>query len=226
MKLTLKEKKLETSDVISFIFESEKPVQWKAGQFLFYILEHINADERGENRYFTNASAPHEKFVRITTRFNERGSSFKKALKNLEIGSKIEAFPPDGDFVVDDASQKMVFIAGGIGITPFRSILIDLEYRNSIKDIVLICANRNNEIVYKAEIEKIVSQNPGLKIHYVVDPEKVNAQKIKESLSDFTERIFYLSGPKGMIQNMKAVVLNELGVGKKLIKIDYFPGYD
>jgi ferredoxin-NADP reductase len=93
-------------------------------QFFFcYVLNHPNPDDRGVERLFSIASAPHEKHVMLTRRFVPKSSSFKKALKNLGPGDAIEAHDLEGDFVVDDSEKTFVFIAGGIGITLFRAIL-------------------------------------------------------------------------------------------------------
>lgn len=227
MKLTLVKKIQNTFDASSFIFEPEKPIKWKAGQYLYYTLNHHGADERGVSRYFTNSAAPHEKFIMITTRLAaEEGSTFKRALQSLAIGAQIDAFPPDGDFVVDDPGAKYVFIAGGIGITPFRSILLDLGNKKEIKDIILFYGNRNEEIVFKDELEKIAGENPGLKIKYAIEPERINAQIIKSEVPDMAERIFYISGPEKMVRAFKEMLVGELGISRKNIKTDYFPGYD
>ncbi|MBA3543266.1 MAG: FAD-dependent oxidoreductase [Chthoniobacterales bacterium] len=122
MKFTLSATKQEANDTFSFIFAPEQPLQWKAGQLLRYVLNHPNPDDRGVERFFSIASAPHEKHVMLTTRFAPKSSSFKKALKNLRPGDAIEAHDLEGDFVVDDSETTFVFIAGGIGITPFRAI--------------------------------------------------------------------------------------------------------
>jgi glycine betaine catabolism B len=123
MKFTLSATKQEANDTFSFIFAPEQPLQWKAGQLLRYVLNHPHPDDRGVERFFSIASAPHEKHVMLTTRFASKSSSFKKALKNLRPGDAIEAHDLEGDFVVDDSEKTFVFIAGGIGITPFRAIL-------------------------------------------------------------------------------------------------------
>jgi len=81
MKLTLRTIKQEASDIFSFIFTPERPLRWKAGQYLHYILKHQKPDDRGVERYFSIASAPQEERVMLTTRFAPKGSSFKKALK-------------------------------------------------------------------------------------------------------------------------------------------------
>jgi len=117
MKFTLSAIQQEANDTFSFIFAPEQTLQWKAGQLLRYVLNHANPDDRGVERFFSIASAPHEKHVMVTTRFASKSSSFKKALRKLRPGDAIEAHDLEGDFVVDDSEKTFVFIAGGIGIT-------------------------------------------------------------------------------------------------------------
>jgi ferredoxin-NADP reductase len=130
MKLILVSKRPETTDVTSFLFRSDAPLKWQAGQFLHYSLPHPDTDDRGIARYFTIASVPFEGHVMLTTRFaSERSSSFKRALRQLPVGAGVEVSEPDGDFVIGDPADQHVFIAGGIGITPFRAILLDSDHR-------------------------------------------------------------------------------------------------
>ena len=122
MKLKLIEKRNETKDIITFIFEPEKKFKWRAGQYLILSTDHKNPDNRGKMRFFTISSAPFENNPSITTRINKiNSSSFKKALTALKIGSVINAKGPDGDFVIKNINKKYIFIAKGVGITPFIS---------------------------------------------------------------------------------------------------------
>ena len=128
MKLTLVAKRYETADVMSFIFKSDAPLTWQAGQFLSYTVPHPDSDDRGITRYFTIASAPFEGHVMLTTRFaSGRSSSFKRALRQLPAGAAVEVGEPDGDFVLDDPSGEHILIAGGIGITPILPMLARAE---------------------------------------------------------------------------------------------------
>lgn len=168
MKLTLDHIREEGFDVRSFFLKADAPVTWKAGQFLHYTLPHDNPDSRKTERYFTNAAAPQEGSVMITTRFaGEKSSSFKKALFALPIGGTIEATGPEGEFTVDDYSHPLVFIAGGIGVTPFRSILFDLEQKGITVNVDLLYANRTEDAVYRRELETLVKRYPTLKITYI-----------------------------------------------------------
>ena len=121
--------------------------------------------------------------------------------------------------------EKYVFIAGGIGITPFRSILLDLAFKKSLNEIILLYANSNQEIAFKDELDKLVKENPNLKIHYIIDPDRITLDLIKEFVPNFSDFIFFISGTKSMVNAMKKNLL-ELNIKKKKIKSDYFPGYE
>lgn len=225
MKVELLEKYHETEDVISFIFKPLEDLEWKAGQFIYYKLPHKDPDSRGMMRHFTIASAPHEKNIRLTTRFcKEGGSSFKETLKRLKAGDQIVAFSHEGNFTVDDHKDKHIFIAGGIGITPFRSMLVNLAYQDKIGDIILFYGNRDNNIVFKDELEKIASESPKFKIHHVISPARIDFRFIDGEVPDFLERKYYISGPMKMIKSIEKSVI-EGGVSPEKIKTDYFSGY-
>lgn len=225
MILTLIDKKQETPDCISFILQPDQPFLWRAGQFLYYTLPHSDPDNRGEKRFFTIASAPFEQKVRITTRFApEKGSSFKHNLHNLQIGQMIKATGPNGSFVVDDPHLKYVFIAGGIGITPFRAILLDLNYQHLPLNVTLLYANRNDQIVYQAELEDLAKSHLEFKPHFIIDPQKIDNELIRSTVEGLNDKQFYLSGPQPFVEAMEKT-LAELGVAKEQIKTDYFPGY-
>src|SRR5438045_4006538 len=131
-------KKPEVEGVFSFYFEPQESAKWLAGQYLHYELPHSDADERGIGRWFTISTAPFEKKIRITTRFDgERVSSFKQALKELKEGTIVEAGEPRGDFVAEAGVSRHIFIAGGIGITPFRSMIAQLDHEGRTLDIDL-----------------------------------------------------------------------------------------
>ena len=226
MKLILVEKRPETEDVMSFVFRSDAPLKWQAGQFLHYSLPHPDADDRGITRYFTIASAPFEGHVMLTTRFaGERSSSFKRALRRLAIGTAVEVSEPDGDFVVGDPGDEHVLIAGGIGVTPFRAILLDLDHRELPIKATLLYANRTPDFVYKAEMDRLTGRHPGLAIRYLVSPEHVSQSSIRAAAADLAKPTFHVSGPEPFVEAM-GNMLSQLGVPDVHVKRDYFPGYD
>lgn len=225
MKLKLKEKKQETPDVISFIFTPSDPFTFQPGQYLHYVLHHRPTDERGSDRWFTVSAAPFEEHAMITTRFSgEKGSSFKKTLHDLKIGDEIEIATVEGDFIVEDAAADHVFIAGGIGVTPFRSILKQLDHDKRPINVVLLYANRDQNIVFKEEFEEIAASHSNFKIHYIFSPEHVDEKKIRELIPDITKPIFYVSGPEPMVENL-GNTLKAMGISENHLKQDWFPGY-
>jgi ferredoxin-NADP reductase len=225
MKFTLSATKQEASDTFSFIFAPEEPLQWKAGQLLRYVLDHPNPDDRGLERFFSIASAPHEEHVMLTTRFASKSSSFKKALKNLRRGDAVEAHDLEGDFVVDHRKKTFVFIAGGIGITPFRAILLDLEHNKKPLNVQLLYANRDNDFPYRKELEALRRRHPEFRIDYVVSPNRIDEKSIPQLVPDIQKPMFYVSGPEPMVESMDKT-LKKIGVSKKRIKNDFFPGYE
>lgn len=230
MKLRLIEKKSEINGVISFIFEPEHPINFNAGQFLKYTFDHPNPDQRGINRYFTISSSPHEGFLMLTTRFaTDKGSSFKEALQNLSVGEVIDAEGPNGHFTIPNVfiseGKKLCFIAGGIGITPFRSILLDLEHKNLPINVTLLYANRTTEIVFKEKLDQLSQTHSTFKVKYFIDPQKIDEASLKENIPDLKKAIFYSSGPEPMVESFDKL-LASLGVPKENIKNDFFPGYE
>lgn len=228
MKINLIERRIESPDVESFFFKPNEPITWKAGQFFHYVLNHEKMDNRGSDRWFTIASAPFEKSIMLTTRFtDEKSSSFKKTLKDLRIGDTMEITKADGDFIIDnpeDSTVEYVFIAGGIGITPFRSILKEFDRGHRTPHVTLLYANRDENITYKNEIEDIATRNPNLKIHYIISPKRIDENTLKEYVSDITKPIFYVSGPEPMVESLGEILKN-MKVKDNHLKQDWFPGY-
>lgn len=225
MKLQLTERKKEANNVESFIFQPKEVLHWTAGQFLHYVVHHEPTDDRGSDRWFTISSAPSEGHVMLTTRFtDEKSSSFKNKLKSLVVGKSVEMSYLDGDFVIEDPSNEFVFIAGGIGITPFRAILKQMAYEKKLINVTLLYSNRDQDIVFKDELEAIAKDNPTFKIHYIFSPEHIDEEKIKQFVPDITVPIFYISGPEPMVDTI-GELLKTLGVTEDHLKQDWFPGY-
>lgn len=225
MKLTLIERRTEALGVESFIFKPEESLTFKAGQFLHYTLHHEPTDNRGSDRWFTIASAPFEKEIMLTTRIaSEKSSSFKSALSALKISEAIEVSDLDGDFVLADLADEYVFIAGGIGVTPFHSILKEADHLGTPLKITMLYANRDHNIPYQEEFAKFAKNNPNLTIHYVISPERIDGDLIKKFIPDISKPIFYVSGPEPMVEGL-GNTLKEIGVSAEHLKQDFFPGY-
>ena len=220
MKLMLVKKIKEAKDINTYIFKPDSDFKWIAGQYLIYSLTHENQDNRGKMRFFTISSSPFQKYPSITTKIDKiSGSSFKKALDLLKIEDEIDVKGPDGDFIVSNFKKSYVFIAGGIGITPFRSILGQLNHKNLDLDIILLYSGKNNSIIFKKELETLKLKK--LKIKY--SKKRINKTGI-EKIKDFKKRVFYVSGPDAMVDDVEKMLL-KLNVKKENIKSDYFSGY-
>jgi len=221
------EKIQNTADCFSFFFDSPDRVIFKAGQHMNFTLPHDNPDDRGINRYFTISSAPHEERIMITTRIaREHSSTFKNALMGMGKGQEISALQPQGKFIIEDYSRSYVFFAGGIGITPFRSILVDLDHVKRIKEmeVFLLYANRSNDIVFKDELDLLATRNLSLIVRYVISPEVCNIEMLKAVIPNYRDKTYYISGPPGMVKSIGDSLTAE-NIGDSQINRDFFPGY-
>lgn len=224
MLLRFLERKPEVPNVYSFLFEPEKRVSWQPGQYLHYELPRPDADNRGVSRWFTISAAPFEKHIMLTTRFDPgRSSSFKKSLKKLEEGTEIEAGEPRGDFVVQPGASRHIFIAGGIGITPYRSMLEQLDRDGKELNADLMYANRDDNLVFGDELRELQKKHPEFKLIPFIGDKRITEKNVKKYLPD-EKAAFYLSGPRPLVENYQTM-LEDLGVSAERIKTDYFPGY-
>lgn len=231
--LTLKEINQVARNTFEFSFSSPTPIKLLAGQYLEWTLPHQKPDTRSVRRYFTVASAPTESDLKLTVRFTENGSTFKQKLRSLIPGDKIFATARAGDFVLPKAVQqhKYIFIAGGIGVTPFRSQIKEAIDKNHQLDAVMFYLNRNIEdAAYLPLFSK--ADHLGLKLVNILDlPPKdwsgergfLTKEILERNCPDFTERIAFISGPPGMVGAYKKL-LRQAGLPAKNIKTDYFPG--
>jgi len=206
-------------------FQNPKPFKFKAGQYLEWTLPHDKVDSRGIRRYFTIASSPTETDLKLGVKSAPELSSFKYKLFSLTSGDILIAGQISGDFVLpDDVHKKLLFIAGGIGVTPFRSMikyLIDMKER---RDIVMYYCNKTDADVAYRDIFTLAEQNVGLKTHYIATTTNpFTMDTIIQNSPDYLERTFYISGPAGMVDAYKKMLTNA-GVSRRNIITDYFPG--
>lgn len=222
MLLALREKRHEVADAWSFVFDPPEALNWIAGQFMRFELPHDNADDKGIERWFTIASAPYEGVVQITTRVSS--SSFKQALAAMSPGDRITADGLEGDFVWPENSQSILFVAGGIGITPYHSMLKQRLHEGAATPVTLVYGNRTKDIVFKDELDRWPVERPELKVFYKVGV-RLTPENLSEIVPDLSLHLVYLSGPEGMVESLGEQLV-EAGVPKAQIRQDYFPGYD
>lgn len=218
--LKLKEKHELAPGIFEFIFPGK--LNFEPGQYLEWTLPVKNPDSRGNRRYFTVASSPTEDSLRIAVRMaKEKGSAFKRTLLELNPGDQIVAGSLSGDFILPkDKSKKLVFIAGGIGITPFRSIIKYLNDKGETRDIVLFYAAADEkDFVYKDVFKNV-------KLVTLVTPKQgfITEELLKKEVPDYKNRQYYLSGPPSMVDSYKDM-LHKAGVSWRNITTDFFSGY-
>lgn len=234
--LPLKWKKQLSPDTFTFVFNKVQNFKFIPGQYMEWTLQHKNTDSRGNRRYFSISSSPTEKEIAITVKFYENSSSYKKKFLSLKEGEKIIAAKVAGDFVLPkNPKTPLAFIAGGIGITPFRSMIKYILDKNIKSNIVFIYSNRTaNDILFSDIFQK--AENYGVKTIYTLTdidniPKNwkgragyINEQMLKKEIPDYQNRIFYISGPQLMVQNFEKLLLG-MKVKKRNIITDFFPGY-
>lgn len=225
--LTLKQKVQLSHDTFDFVFALSKPLKFTPGQYMEFTFEHPKADSRGNRRYFSLASSPTENELRIGVKFENPTSSYKRNLLGISPNQKIVASQLIGDFVLPkDKDKKLVLIAGGIGITPFRSMIKYLTDANEKRDIVIVYTASNiDDFVYKNVFEEAVSKL-GISIYYLDTKNKgrLDATKLIEFVPDYKTRTYYVSGSHGVVTAIEEI-LHFLDVPRPQIVTDYFPGF-
>ena len=235
--LKLKEKIEVAPNLYDFVFEKNRQVHYLPGQYMEWTLGLNRADSRGNRRYFTLASSPTEPDIRIGVRFYDRPSRFKQTLLAIEPGHTLLAGQTAGDFTLpDNVKTRLVFIAGGIGITPFRSMVKFLLDTNTARDITLMYSNKTAEEILYTDIFDQARQRLGLKTVYTLtDPHgvppnwagavgRIDEQSIVSTVPDYKEARFYISGPNAFVTSIESI-LHRLGIPRAHIVTDYFPGY-
>ncbi len=210
MILRVKEKKTETKDVFSLVFEKPNGFNFYPGQYLDYELD-------GDTRAFTISASPTEDFLMLSTK---KGTTpFKKALAKLKAGDEVKTSHPAGTFILDESSPA-VFIAGGIGITPFRS-MIKYAFDQKLKTpITLIYSNSDNNFPFKEQLENWKQHLPKLNIIY--HNSTINGYLTHLPVDPLF--IYYLAGSHSFVNDMEKI-LKQLGVDETNIRYDRFDGY-
>jgi len=220
-------------------FQFEKPSGWtfKAGQFIDITLtDPPETDAEGNTRGFSIASAPQEDFLMVATRM--RDTAFKRSMKTVPLGTKVRVEGPFGNLVLhNNTSRAAVMLAGGIGITPFRSILVRAAKEKLAHRIFLFFSNRRPEDApFLDELQALQKENPNFRlIATMTQVEKshqpwqgemglIHQEMLSKYLKDVENAIYYIAGPAAMVNGLHAV-LNSTGVDDDDIRIEEFAGY-
>lgn len=235
--LKLKKRVKVGTDTFDFIFQKDKNFSFKPGQYMEWTLKHRSPDTRGNRRYFTLASSPTEEEIHLGVKFYPEPSSFKNRLLALPPGGEIIAAERSGDFVLpENKNQELVFIAGGIGVTPFRSMVQYLLDKQEKRNITIFYSNKTVEDIAYREVFNKAQALLGIKTVYIVTDQnekpsdtsihsgRVDAEIIKKEIPEYLIKTFYISGPHSMVDAFESL-LKSMGVPSKNIKIDFFPGF-
>lgn len=213
MILKVKEIKKEIKDIFSVIFEKPKGFNFYPGQYLDYELPIDDPD--GNTRAFTISSSPTEDFLMLSTRYGH--TPFKKHLAKLKIGHEVKTSHPAGTFILDESSPA-VFIAGGIGITPFRSMIKYVFDQKLLTPIALIYSNSDNNFLFKDEFHALQKDNPKLDIIYY------NSTSGRLTKLPISNSIYYLAGSHSFVSDIEKILI-ESGINQTNIRYDRFDGY-
>lgn len=246
----LSKEKLQGTDIMTFKL-SRGGIEYTAGQYAFFKLDDVFGDSKGPIRHFSIASSPTEQdYILISTRI--RDSLYKQKLASLKEGAKITSWGPQGEFVLhNDHSKPAVFLSGGIGVTPFRS-MVKYATDKRLPLIIIFDSNRNEQnILYKEEFDMWASQNNNIKLVYTITGDEKEEQqhepsdapagianrsgelgRIDKSMlerhlskDEIDKAIFYICGPPGMLKAMQKLLQEELQITKDRLKVEEFTGY-
>ncbi len=236
-KIKLKSHQEIASGTMAFHFEKPEGFAYRAGQFAdLTLVNPSETDAEGNTRGFSLASAPYEGDLMVATRM--RDTAFKRVLKTMEIGSELSLDAPYGSFTLhDDASIPAVFLSGGIGVTPVRSIVLQAAHDKLPHKIFLFDSNRRPEYAaFLDEMMEAQKENPNFTfVGTMTEMEKsgeewsgetgfITKTMLVKSVADLSLPIFYLSGPQAMVAAMRKA-LDEAGVKDDKIRTEEFTGY-
>ncbi len=240
MKFKLTDKKEEAAGTKSFFFEPEEKMDWLPGQYFYITLPNLtHEDPRGTTRHFTNSASPTEgNLLRVTTRVRPE-SGFKQSLDELPVGVQIEGKGPNGIFAIDEKTLgSHIFLAGGIGITPFRSIIKYALDKNLGINMNLVYSNSlPEEIAFRKELEGWASQ-PNFKLYMTISKPGESKEKwdgptgrIDENLmnklftkEDIQKSTIWASGPPVFVTAMEDM-LSKMRINVDSIRTEKFTGY-
>jgi ferredoxin-NADP reductase len=231
MKAKIKKIIQETKEVKTFVLETKEEYSFVAGQYANFTIE---KDKGKESRIFSISRAPDEKNISFTTIISD--SYFKQRINSFVGGEEIEVSEAMGTFTLEKSKgEGIVFLVGGIGITPVKSILEFLDNKKEKRDITLLYSNKTIErIVFKEKLEKINENWDLLKIiHFISQEEnipkeyekgRINKEMIENYVGDIASKTFYIVGPPAFAKAMKEITKEKHLLETHIITED-FSGY-
>lgn len=203
---------------------------FKAGQFAtFRILKEGSPNNFGKSYTITSLSG--DDFLAITVK---KMGAFSGALYGLEIGDKMAVAGPYGNFYPSESEKApIVFLAGGIGVTPFYAVIKDFYKRAVNRKIFLLYSNRSRaDIIFFKELEEISNKWENLKIIYILTREKekypeiseyerLNIGMLRKYLGDLGGKDYFICGPSNFVSDMREQLKNN-EIERDRIKVEAF----
>lgn len=217
-------KRIVARDTLEVSFERPKGFTFKAGQYIqLGVPKLLYSDPEGKSRTMSIASSPTDQ-EKISVAFRETGSGFKRTLKELPQGAPVNIEGPHGFFVIPEKSvDPIVLIGGGIGVTPYLSMLRFANEKRLTVPIILLYTNRSKEhAAYLGELQNITNHNTHLTLKDKIG--KIDEQFIQQSIKDMQNCKWYIAGPPAMVDNTRNI-LALIGVGEAQIYHEGFTGY-
>jgi len=238
--ITAIESRQEASSARTYFFSTGSEFVYLPGQYVAVKLEGVE-DPRGPQRPFTLSTSPTEK-DRIGITVKETGSPFKEALHEIaeqggELEGRLRMRGPMGNFTLD-SDRSAIMLAGGIGITPFRSMIRYIADKSYNLPVVLIYSNDTPEdIVFRDELDNLAEQSKWLTVcHTITQPAdavdtwsgrtgRINGDFIRKQAAHLKSPVYYVCGPPAMVTAMCGIVIDELRTPKSDLMFEKFTGY-
>ncbi|KMK75247.1 FAD-dependent oxidoreductase [Alkalihalobacillus pseudalcaliphilus] len=211
----------ESDKAYTFSFKKGKDITWRAGQHGLFTITHKKI--KGATKPFTVSSSAKEEYVQITTEIGEQPSEFKQALLELTEGETIRMSGPVGAFYLKE-DRPTLLIAGGIGVTPFRAMLKELENEQRNHPIHLLYIDSDKVFLYQDEFQTMASNQPFIVVSFLEARDDLY-QKIDAFIQAYKNNgDYFVAGSKSMVGSMTNYLIKQ-EVSKKRIKKDSFYGY-
>jgi ferredoxin-NADP reductase len=235
IKLTKKE--IIAEGTMMFTFNRPDNFIYKAGQTVdLTLINPPESDSEGNTRTFSLVSAPFENFLSVATRM--RDTAFKRVLRDMPLNTELESSGPYGSFTLHkDSSKPAIFLVGGIGITPFYSIIKTASIGKLPHKIFLFYSNRRPEdAAFLGQLSELQKDNKNYKlVATMADMEKsklkwdgetgfITKEMINKYFRYTTESVYYSAGPPEMVSSMRKI-LTELGIDEDNFRTEEFSGY-
>jgi len=235
--VTLKERREVAENTMAFLFDKPAGFEYAAGQSAdVTLINPPETDTEGNTRAFSLASAPLDHDLMFATRL--RDTAFKRVFKTMPLGTEIKIEGPFGSMTLHKkAARPGVILAGGIGITPFRSMLVQATKANTGHRLILFYSNRRPEdAAFLAELQELAKQHPNLTLvatmtgrdksqaAWAGETGYINKEMLARYVQDLAAPVYYTAGPPALVAGMRKLLV-EAGADEDEIRSEDFSGY-